>query len=278
MKRNKRRPSPVMVAMAQNTVKEMQEKYAAFLNNPSFQNALKNYQYVAKSVNDTLATLQPAIDSQLRLRELALPIIESISAIKIPKSLILPSEISVDSAVFTSRKEFSAAEVRSFIDEAVEKTWQKASALNKTKDGHHFPYDLPEGFKWEDLTIKFKDGHCVKIIAGEFVHNADYKEMGFEDQRKVTPDQQWIILNELAKKVDNSITWEDKIANATIKKKKQLIAKKLKEYFGIKEDPFYLYKQEKAYKLKINLIPENKSIRNLPDDPLGIKEELGHFQ
>jgi len=62
-----------------------------------------------------------------------------------------------------------------------------------------------------------------------------------------------------------------------------MLADGLKKYFGIDSDPFYLYKQEKIYRIRINLISESQSINEGltsddsvdPDDELGINEAYG---
>lgn len=79
--------------------------------------------------------------------------------------------------------------------------------------------------------------------------------MGFEDTKRRLPNQQWEFLKNLS--VNNGeVSWSDSEASLKLKKRKQLLAQALKICFGINEDPFLPYKQEKAYKIKINLIPE----------------------
>lgn len=62
------------------------------------------------------------------------------------------------------------------------------------------------------------------------------------------------------------------------KKQKQLLSEALKAYFQISDNPFHDYKNEKAYRIKLNLIPEpeSKSINEQKvfddEDILGIKD------
>jgi len=114
---------------------------------------------------------------------------------------------------------------------------------------------LPPNTKWEDITLKFLDGHNALIKAKGLKARVDYKEMGFEDKKTRLPNRQWKLLYFLAES-RGELTWKDSEANQLIKKKKQLLAQALKAYFQIDEDPFLPYKQEKAYKIKIRLIPE----------------------
>jgi len=53
---------------------------------------------------------------------------------------------------------------------------------------------LPANAKWEDITIKFVDGHNVDIKAKTKTSRSDYKEMGFEDSKSRRPNKQWELL------------------------------------------------------------------------------------
>lgn len=114
--------------------------------------------------------------------------------------------------------------------------------------------------KWDALTIQFLDGHNVKIFGKDTKTPvpADYKEMGFEDARSRKPNKQWELLRLLAEN-DGELSWNKAEAKGDIKKKKQLLSKTLQNHFGIKGDPFYPYKENSSYRIKINLTPESAS-------------------
>ncbi len=118
------------------------------------------------------------------------------------------------------------------------------------------PIKLPPNTRWEDITIQFIDGYVVKITAPNFhTIRVDYKDMGFENERKHLPNKQWELLRALA---DNrgELAWDHIRADRKAKKRKQLLSKSLKGYFQIEEDPFLPYKQAKAYKTRFELIPD----------------------
>lgn len=138
---------------------------------------------------------------------------------------------------------------------------------------------VPLGTKWQDITIEFTDEHNVKIkVKGKFWKKCDYKEMGFEDKRKGRPNKQWGFLREDLSKNGGVCSWnsspaepnKDDVAmrehfggdgynykKSPNKKKhiKSKLAKQLKTFFDISEDPFRDYRKEKAYIIKIELIP-----------------------
>lgn len=145
---------------------------------------------------------------------------------------------------------------------------------------------LPSDVKWEDITIRFVDGHNVDIKCKDKIVHSDYKTMGFEDLKSRKPNNQWQLLERLAEN-NGEISWERSAAKSSdisktsqdfgyefdeednspqnkgfsiikvpdkLKKTKQLLSQALKSYFRIDEDPFYPYDQVKAYKIRIKLI------------------------
>ncbi|KJJ85541.1 hypothetical protein OMAG_000586 [Candidatus Omnitrophus magneticus] len=146
---------------------------------------------------------------------------------------------------------------------------------------------LPANAKWEDITIKFIDGHNVDIKLKNKTIRSDYKEMGFEDSKSRRPNKQWEMLQRLAenhgeiswekfasgksadiRKTDQDFGYEFDEDSSTpqnkgfsiikapdkLKKTKQLLAQTLKAFFHIDEDPFWPYEEVKSYKIKIKLI------------------------
>ena len=106
---------------------------------------------------------------------------------------------------------------------------------------------------------KFLDGNNVKISGKDSKPiTAYYKEMGFEDARSRKPNKQWELIRLLAEN-NGELSWDKSEAKGDIKKKKQLLSKTLRDYFGIKGDPFYPYKEQNSYRIKISLTPESDS-------------------
>lgn len=133
------------------------------------------------------------------------------------------------------------------------------------------PVDLPPNTKWENITIRFLDGHETIIIAKDKQWHSNFQEMGFENKRNGLPNKQWLLLQTLSTKNNNELSWENnkKLKLETvwqIKTQKKLLSMALKKYFGIQEDPFYDYRKEKAYRIKIRLIPEKSSKEDSNDE------------
>jgi hypothetical protein len=66
---------------------------------------------------------------------------------------------------------------------------------------------VPADAKWEDISIKFVDGHNVDIKYKGKNYRSDFKEMGFEDLKSRRPNKQWeLLLNFAANK--GEIAWD----------------------------------------------------------------------
>lgn len=114
---------------------------------------------------------------------------------------------------------------------------------------------------WQNIEIIFTGEFSVKIKYKNKELLTDHEKMGFSDKRK--PDEthakgSWELLRLLS--INNGtfpltrLTGTDK---AKRKKQKQELAKLLKQYFGLDDDPFHeLTKEESEYKIKIHLTPD----------------------
>jgi len=158
------------------------------------------------------------------------------------------------------------------------------SQSKKETDKPKFPYKLPAGTKWEEITIKFEDDENVYIQVKQFKHTASYKELGLVGRGKnPNPSELWAFLKVLAQ-VNGELAIKDAQARDKYKKQKELLAKALQNYFSLDYDPFYPYrssseKQGNSYKIKITLIPLQNSDKKTvateeDDDDLGVKEYL----
>lgn len=131
------------------------------------------------------------------------------------------------------------------------------------------PLSLPESISWEDVRVTFVDSHNVFIeflAIGQKI-TVDYMDMGMWDGRTQKPNAQWVIWQALAEN-SGRIDWSSAQASTQLKKQKQLLAKALSSYFNIQGDPFKVYREAKAYELKMIMVPSGNTNRrqSQPDD------------
>lgn len=142
------------------------------------------------------------------------------------------------------------------------RTYQEKIGNNKINlnSRHLSPLHIPPGTKWENITIKFLNGHDVMIMVSsgdsdQITIRSNYASLGFQNLKNNRPNVQWILLKHLAD--DNgTFSWDNPTANVKIKKTKQNLSKQLKLAFRLTDDPFFVYRETKSYQIKINLIRE----------------------
>lgn len=139
------------------------------------------------------------------------------------------------------------------------KGFEEKVVLQKPKNKKIQLRKFPPDTKWEDIKIQFLNGQEVILKIKNLTYNTSYEEMGFQDERKKIPNKQWEFLKGLSE-IGGVISWKSSRATPKGKKQKQLLAEALKAYFQINEDPFYPYKQESEYRIRITLIPESGQI------------------
>lgn len=104
--------------------------------------------------------------------------------------------------------------------------------------------------KWEQIIIRFIDGHNIEISVHKTKIRTDYKVLGFENKRALKPNTLWELLKDISEN-NGEIFWGDRIASDKIKKQKENLSKSLKKCFKINDDPFYLYNKERGYRIKL---------------------------
>lgn len=125
---------------------------------------------------------------------------------------------------------------------------------DKRKTARAF-YHLPEGAKWGKLTMRFIDGHTVKVsYEGLPTKTFDYKDMGFSDQKKNNPNIKWKFLVSLADNYGNltSLNFDRKFH----KNAKYELNETLKSFFDMSENPIPKYTKRDGYRTLFRIIPE----------------------
>lgn len=153
--------------------------------------------------------------------------------------------------------------IKQITNEKEIKGFEEKVFLQKSKNKRIELRQFPKDLKWEEITMQFLNEHEVIIKAKNETYQTTYEAMGFQDEKKKLPNKQWQFLLWLTVK-KGEVSWDNNYNLSlkqinSIKKQKQLLSEVLKAYFQIDEDPFYPYKQEKSYKIKINLMPETGS-------------------
>jgi hypothetical protein len=97
-------------------------------------------------------------------------------------------------------------------------------------------FPTPPDTNWNDVTIRFIDGHTVYIQAKDARGAYNYTQMGMVDKRNGNPTKQWHLLESFAQSY-GIIDWEHPDAGSKNQKRRELLTTKLKTFFRIEADP-----------------------------------------
>ena len=122
-------------------------------------------------------------------------------------------------------------------------------------DGSMIFFPTPPDATWSDVSIRFIDGHTVSVRAMSVRKVCNYTQMGMANRKSGDRTQQWKLLEGFANS-HGQIDWQGRYAALNVKKQKQELSKRLREFFRIDEDPIEWVKDTKSYKCRFQVIPE----------------------
>ncbi len=120
---------------------------------------------------------------------------------------------------------------------------------------HHFR--TPPGTGWQHVSIRFISGHDVHIQARTEGGAYNFAQMAMANAKKKPPepDVQWQLLLDFAEN-GGEITWRDSPADRKLEKRRELLAKRLKTFFGIKDEPFEKLPNGLGWRARFTITPE----------------------
>lgn len=133
--------------------------------------------------------------------------------------------------------------------------YKKDTQTESPKEKSRETFPLPQGAKWNELTLEFSDGHVVTIKFQEKRKRFTYAQMGMVCSKSGSPNKQWELLRAFAESY-GQIDWQNRFASDKLKKQKQELSKRLREFFRIEEDPIEWVKGEKSYRCLFTIKPE----------------------
>ncbi len=97
-------------------------------------------------------------------------------------------------------------------------------------------FPTPPSATWEQVEIRFRDGHTVsvKVLGEEGVFN--YTQMGMANRKNAEPTVQWKLLKSFAES-RGAMTWKSSDADRKNQKRRENLAKDLRAFFRIDGDP-----------------------------------------
>ncbi len=136
--------------------------------------------------------------------------------------------------------------------------------LSKFKDLHVPAFDdqssmtffsTPPGSSWENVSVRFVDGHKVAVRVKSERGIFNYTQMGMASAKNGEPTVQWKLLQDFAEE-RGVITWRSPKADPNLKRRKSSLASNLYDFFRIKGDPFIYDENAKGWRARFTIEPE----------------------
>ena len=100
-------------------------------------------------------------------------------------------------------------------------------------------FPTPPDAIWENVSIRFKDGHTVSIKVKSVGGVFNYTQMGMANKKNGDPTLQWKLLETFAEE-RGTLDWSSDKADRKNQKRRELLAANLRDFFRIEGDPFRL--------------------------------------
>lgn len=202
---------------------------------------------VTKSIATAAETMRPML---FNIPSLTAPTIRSdfmqFEPTFSPMAFVRPKPVVHTTVIRVVRRE----ELEDVVESAVTRVFERVRPAQKMSSCL-----LPVGAVWEKLQIKFVDGHNVKVkYPGTRTSTFNYKELGCQNDKTNNPDTKWEFLRVLAHGGGNlSVSNFDSRFG---RQAKYELSKRLRDFFGLAEDPFYPYKKRSGYSIKLVLLSD----------------------
>jgi len=115
-------------------------------------------------------------------------------------------------------------------------------------------FRTPAGATWENVSIKFKDGHTVSVRVGKVTGVYHYSEMGMADRRNADPTRQWALLYSFAKG-HGTLDWNHPDASPRNQKRRESLASDFRDFFRIDGDPIEHDAESKGWRTRFAVEP-----------------------
>ena len=130
-----------------------------------------------------------------------------------------------------------------------------ANPQSRKKDSALTPFPTPPDATWDDVRIRFKNGHTVSIRVKSESGVFNYTQMGMANKKNTDPTVQWGLLWVFAEK-HGVLDWSSTSAHPHNQKRRERLATNLRRFFGIEGDPFRLTDDRKGWQANFHISPD----------------------
>ena len=115
-------------------------------------------------------------------------------------------------------------------------------------------FPTPTGAAWNEVSIRFVDGHTVSASVGALRGVYNFTQMGMANRKNGSPTVQWELLRDFAA-ARGVLTWRSAGAERKNKKRRENLARDLQRFFRIDGDPFV--RHGNGWRARIRMEPDH---------------------
>ncbi len=123
--------------------------------------------------------------------------------------------------------------------DAVRSNSLEAVLPKSAKPGSEYQFPKPAGATWEQFIYEFTEREILLVSCGQVQERLEPEHLKMKNENSGKPTLHWTLLRSLTT-TGVSISWQDQDVTDRVKKQKQELANKLKQTFGLSEDPPFL--------------------------------------
>ena len=117
--------------------------------------------------------------------------------------------------------------------------------------------DIPKGTHWEDIELKFANERDIEIyVLRKRFRKTNDEELGCCNRKTRRPDKQWEFFRSLSYNGSFNLTGRSIDDKERRKKQKEILSARLREAFGIEEEPISYDDLKKEYQTRFKILPE----------------------
>jgi len=148
---------------------------------------------------------------------------------------------------------------------------EEASSQQQARKLNVAVFPSPSDLSWEEVSMAFVSDEAIKVRARKQLKEYRFDQIGFNNKKNGKPNILWLFLRALAQR-GGELSWENAGRYGTQLNQNQVqsnvkrLRKLLRDFMGIKEDPFYPYRKVKAYQTKFTLTNDAPALIDSAND------------
>ncbi len=133
-------------------------------------------------------------------------------------------------------------------------SFQAAHLPAPEDNGSMIFFPTPPDATWQHVSIRFTDSHTVSVRVKSVSRKCHYAQMGMANKKSTKPTVQWDLLWDFAEE-RGVLDWSSHRAHRLKQKRREVLARNLRDFFRIEGDPFLLTEDGKGWQSRFRISP-----------------------